>query len=108
MKKPSESVVFKSIIGIILPLVLLSLIIGFLGYHGFTDGMLELYETGAIEIARTASSNLNADRMDAYQAGESAEAKAEMATFTVGKHELFPIPQEEQRLSNLEQNPNYS
>ena len=46
--------------------------------------------------------------MDAYQAGESAEAKAEMATFTVGKHELFPIPQEEQRLSNLEQNPNYS
>ena len=69
MKKPSESVVFKSIIGIILPLVLLSLIIGFLGYHGFTDGMLELYETGAIEIARTASSNLNADRMDAYQAG---------------------------------------
>ena len=46
--------------------------------------------------------------MDAYQAGETAEAKAEMASFTVGKHELFPIPQEEQRLGNLEQNPNYN
>lgn len=70
MKKPSESVVFKSIIGIIIPMILLSVIIGILGYRSFTDGMLELYETGAIEIANTARTGVNGDRVDAYAESE--------------------------------------
>lgn len=45
--------------------------------------------------------------MDAYKASESAEARAEMAEFIAGKHELMPIPQEEVRLGGLTQNPGY-
>lgn len=45
--------------------------------------------------------------MDAYKAGESAEAKAEMGDFIEGKHELFPIPQEEVNLGGLTQNSGY-
>lgn len=45
--------------------------------------------------------------MDAYKAGESAEVKEHIADFTQGKHELMPIPQEEVKLGQLEQNPNY-
>lgn len=47
------------------------------------------------------------ETMDAYKLKESAEARAEMAEFVAGKHELLPIPQEEVRQSNLTQNPGY-
>lgn len=48
------------------------------------------------------------DVMDAYVAQETDEAKAETATFVEGKHELFPIPQEEIDLGQiLGQNPGY-
>ena len=78
MKKPGESVVFKSIVGIILPLVLLSLIIGIVGYRSFTDGMLEIYEAGAVEIANTAAETVDADRLDEYAAsGGTTEAYQE-------------------------------
>ena len=70
MKKPGESVVFKSIIGIIIPMILLSVIIGILGYRSFTDGMLKLYEDGAVEIANTARTEINGDRTDAYAQSE--------------------------------------
>lgn len=45
--------------------------------------------------------------MDTYKASESAAAKAEMADFIAGKHELFPIPQEEVDLGGLVQNSGY-
>lgn len=45
--------------------------------------------------------------MDAYRAGETPEVQAQMAEFVEGKHELFPIPQEEVLLSGLEQNFGY-
>lgn len=78
MKKPGESVVFKSIAGIILPLVLLSLIVGIVGYRSFTDGMLEMYEAGAVEIANTAAGAIDADRLDEYAAnGGTTEAYQE-------------------------------
>ena len=91
----------------------------FPGYNGYSDTIDDLRKAvrheRRVELAMEGHRWFDLCRwgtvktvMDAYQAGESAEAKAEMATFTVGKHELFPIPQEEQRLSNLEQNPNYS
>ncbi len=46
--------------------------------------------------------------MEAYQATESDDAKAQMAVFQAGKHEIFPIPAEERQLNPaLTQNPGY-
>lgn len=42
-----------------------------------------------------------------YGSKESAEARAEMASFVEGKHELFPIPSEEIILNPMAQNPGY-
>lgn len=48
------------------------------------------------------------ETMNAYRATESQEAQDQMATFIAGKHELFPIPDEEIELNPLlEQNPGY-
>jgi len=47
--------------------------------------------------------------MDAYKATETPEAQQHMQEFVAGKHELFPLPQEEMQLNstNMEQNPGY-
>lgn len=47
--------------------------------------------------------------MDAYKATETEEAKSHIQEFVSGKHELFPIPQEEIQLNPtaFEQNPGY-
>lgn len=68
MKRPSQSVVFKSISAIIVPMLILALIISFVGYHSFTNGMLELYESGAVDLARTSASEIDADKLDDYVA----------------------------------------
>lgn len=47
--------------------------------------------------------------MDAYKASESEEVQHHIQEFVAGKHELFPIPQEERQLNptDMEQNPGY-
>jgi len=47
--------------------------------------------------------------MDAYKATETVDAQSYMNEFVAGKHELFPIPQEEIQLNTvtMEQNPGY-
>ena len=47
--------------------------------------------------------------MDAYKASESAEVQGHIQEFVAGKHEIFPIPQEERQLNPtyMEQNPGY-
>lgn len=45
--------------------------------------------------------------MDAYAATECDEARRHMAEFVEGKHELFPIPEEERMLNPMDQNPYY-
>lgn len=47
--------------------------------------------------------------MEAYQATETKDAQGHVQTFVAGKHEIFPIPQEEMRLNptQMEQNPGY-
>ena len=47
--------------------------------------------------------------MDAYNATETVEAKQHVQEFVAGKHEIFPIPQEERQLNPtfMEQNPGY-
>ena len=81
MRKFRESVVAKSIMGIIAPLVLMALTIGVLGHRSFTDGMLEMYEDGAIEIANTAAGIVDADRLDEFAASEGT-SEAYMEAWT--------------------------
>ena len=47
--------------------------------------------------------------MDAYKATETADAQHHIQEFVAGKHEIFPIPQEERQLNptEMEQNPGY-
>ena len=47
--------------------------------------------------------------MDAYKATESIEAQSHIQEFVAGKHEIFPIPQEEIQLNptQMKQNPGY-
>ena len=47
--------------------------------------------------------------MDAYKLTETAEAQSHIQEFVAGKHEIFPIPQEERQLNPtpMEQNPGY-
>ena len=47
--------------------------------------------------------------MDAYKLTETTDAQHHMQEFVAGKHELFPIPQEERQLNPtpMEQNPGY-
>lgn len=47
--------------------------------------------------------------MDAYKATETPEAQSYMNEFVAGKHEIFPIPQEERQLNPtpMDQNPGY-
>ncbi len=47
--------------------------------------------------------------MDAYKQKETADAQHHMQEFVAGKHEIFPIPQEEIQLNPtpMEQNPKY-
>ncbi|MCR5442770.1 MAG: SpoIIE family protein phosphatase [Sphaerochaetaceae bacterium] len=68
MRKRRGSVVRKSIAGIIVPLVFLAVVVCFVGYRCLTEAMSMLYERGAVEIAVSALSGVDADRMDAYAA----------------------------------------
>lgn len=47
--------------------------------------------------------------MDAYAAQETDEVRSQMQQFVGGKHEIFPIPQEEMQLNTtpMDQNPGY-
>ena len=47
--------------------------------------------------------------MDAYKATESADIQHHIQEFVAGKHEIFPIPQEERQLNptDIQQNPGY-
>lgn len=75
MKKKHGSIVRKSAIGIVIPLVLLAIIACLVGYSGLSDAMSEIYEKGAIEIANTAAVMIDGDRLGALIAsnGETEE-----------------------------------
>ena len=83
MKKPNESVVFKSVSGIVVLLVVFSAIVSVIGYKGFTDALLEQYSDGALLIADSAALSINADEMDSYKnsGGTTAEYKEVWESF---------------------------
>ena len=94
----------------------------FPGYNGYTDTPESLRE--AIRHERRVELAMEGHRwfdlvrwgiayqvMDkdagSYGSSESPEARAEMASFVPGKHELYTIPSEELILNPMEQNPGY-
>ncbi|MDA3853049.1 MAG: RagB/SusD family nutrient uptake outer membrane protein [Bacteroidales bacterium] len=90
----------------------------FPNYNGYTDNKEDLRK--AIRHERRVELAMEGHRwydicrwgiakevMDAYKAGETPEARAEMADFIAGKHELFPIPSKEIDLNAMPQNPQY-
>ena len=92
---------------------------GYLGYSDNTDDLrrairherrVELGMEGHrwFDLVRWGIAHEVMDRdSGSYGSRESAEARAEMASFIKGKHELFPIPAEEIALNPMEQNPGY-
>ena len=94
----------------------------FPGYLGFSDNADDLRKAlrheRRVELAMEGHRwfdlvrwGIAAEVMDkdngSYGSNESPEARAEMASFIPGKHELFPIPSEEIILNPMEQNPGY-
>lgn len=95
---------------------------GFPGYLGYTDNTGDLRKAirheRRVELAMEGHRwfdlcrwGIAYDVMDkdngSYGKAETEAAKAEMASFIKGKHELFPIPAEEINLNPMEQNPGY-
>lgn len=94
----------------------------FPGYRGYTDSPESLRDAirheRRVELAMEghrwfdlvrwgiAASVMDKDN-GSYGRSESTEARAEMASFIAGKHELFPIPAEEIALNPMAQNPGY-
>ncbi len=94
----------------------------FPGYRGYSDDTASLRDAirheRRVELAMEGHRwfdivrwGIAAQVMDkdsgTYGRSESEEARAEMASFIPGKHELFPIPAEEIALNPMEQNPGY-
>ena len=75
MKKRKGSIVRKSLVGIIIPLVLLGAIACIVGYTSLSIAMSSIYQKGAIEIAETAKTMIDGDRLGALIAsnGETEE-----------------------------------
>ena len=78
MRQVREHVTVKSILGILLPLLIFSIVVSIIGFQGFTEGLLNQYADGAFLTADAAQQLLDPDRIDAYAAsgGETVEYKA--------------------------------
>lgn len=94
----------------------------FPNYRGYTDTpadlRLAIRHERRVELAMEGQRWFDLVRWDiaydvmdkdngSYGRNESAEARAEMASFIKGKNELFPIPAEERALNPMDQNNGY-
>ena len=75
MKHIREHITYKSIGTIVALLLVFTVVVGYIGYSGFTEALLEQHADGAYLTARTASHLVDANRMDAYleSGGETEE-----------------------------------
>ena len=75
--KITDSIVFKSLFGITVLLVVFTVIIGIMGYRAFSDAIMEQYADGAFHTAESASLLIDKDRIDelAESGGETEEYK---------------------------------
>ncbi len=78
MRRVRESIVIKSITGIVSLLLLFSVIVGVIGYRGYTSALLDQYSEDAFYTADSAAYLVNPSRLDAYMnsGGETAEYRA--------------------------------
>ncbi len=65
-KKRGPGIVFKSISGIVLLLVVFSVIVSIIGYNGFTDALLTQYSEGAFLTAEYAAAMVDGEKMDEF------------------------------------------
>ncbi len=77
MNRMRDSVVFKSIFGIVLLLVVYSVVVSIIGIRNFSEVMLEQYADGAFRTANTAAYVFNPDDLDDFLATrcQTKEAK---------------------------------
>ena len=75
MKRIREHITYKSILVIVLLLLVFAVIVAYIGYHSFTEALLEQHADGAFLTARTAAHLVDANRMDEYleSGGETEE-----------------------------------
>ena len=59
IKKPKVSIIFKSIAGIAILLMIFSLNVSIIGFNSFTEALMEQYYEGAVLTAETAVMQLN-------------------------------------------------
>ena len=82
MKIIKEHITYRSILVIVLLLTIFAVMIASIGFHGFTDALMEQHADGAYLAARTAVHIINPDRIDEYleSGGETEEYKTAIAT----------------------------
>ena len=73
MRKLRSSIVFKSISGIVILLLVFTVIVSVIGYLEFTDALMKQYAEGAFYTADTAALNVNADHLQSYLEGGDQE-----------------------------------
>ena len=66
--KPKVSIVFKSILGIVILLIVFSLIVSMMGFRNFTDALLDQYSDGAFRTANTAVMEFDISKIEDYAA----------------------------------------
>ena len=64
--KVSRSIAFKSITAIVLMLIVFSIIICAIGYHGFTDALIDQYTTDAFMVANVSTMMIVPGMIDRY------------------------------------------
>ena len=64
LKKIKNSIVFKSLAGVIILLIIFSIVVSIIGYEGVTAVLLEQYADGAFRTARSAAETVNPDHID--------------------------------------------
>ena len=66
--KPKVNIVFKSILGIVILLIVFSLIVSMMGFRNFTDALLDQYSDGAFRTANTAVMEFDVSKIEDYAA----------------------------------------
>ena len=67
-RSPRVSIIFKSISGLVVLMIVFSVIVSMIGFDGFTKALMEQYYDGAVHTADAAVMEIDGSRMDEYLA----------------------------------------
>ena len=81
---PRVSIIFKSISGLAVLMIVFSVIVSIIGFNGFTQALMEQYYDGAVHTADTAIMILDSDRIDGscFQLSTKTAATPAMSSAT--------------------------